>query len=275
MGSEAPPQPAAADQPPDVEAQPAVEEERIRHAFGRDTDTALPPDGGRAGPDKTTAETPVTPAPAPPRRSGGMSAIAAGIIGGVITLLGAGGLQYAGLLPSPATTETVPAADTQALAALQAEIAALKQDVAAVKAGSGGDTTALTQSVTELSTGLQGLGGALDQVKADVAALKSAVESGSAGDGAAVQALSSKLAELQAAVAALGTGRPRRFAAGARCRQPEDRRNRRGGSGRRRDRKGRRRPACGARTKRRRPCRTRSPSRRRSRRSRWPSPRRR
>ena len=106
MGSEAPPQPAAADQPPDVEAQPAVEEERIRHAFGRDTDTALPPDGGRAGPDKSTAETPVTPAPAPPRRSGGMSAVAAGIIGGVITLLGAGGLQYAGLLPSPATTES-------------------------------------------------------------------------------------------------------------------------------------------------------------------------
>ena len=30
---------------------------------------------------------------------------AAGIIGGVITLLGAGGLQYAGLLPSPATRE--------------------------------------------------------------------------------------------------------------------------------------------------------------------------
>ena len=227
MGSEAPPQPAAADQPPDAEAQPAVEEERIRHAFGRDTDTALPPDGGRAGPDETTAETPVTPAPAPPRRSGGMSAIAAGIIGGVITLLGAGGLQYAGLLPSPATTETVPAADTQALAALQAEIAALKQDVAAVKAGSGGDTTALTQSVTDLSTGLQGLGGALDQVKADVAALKSAVESGSAGDGAAVQALNSKLAELQAAL--LRSGRAAR-ASRSRRSMPSTRRSPKSGA---------------------------------------------
>ena len=30
-----------------------------------------------------------------------MSAVAAGIIGGVIALLGAGGLQFAGLLPSP------------------------------------------------------------------------------------------------------------------------------------------------------------------------------
>jgi hypothetical protein len=205
MGSEAPPQPTTSEQQPATEGQPAVEEERVRHAFGRDTDTAPPSDGRRAGSD-TVSETPVTAPAASPRRSGGVSAIAAGIIGGVIVLLGAGGLQYAGLLPSPATTEAVPPVDTQALAALKAEIAALKQDFAAAKAGSGGDTTALTQSVTELSTGLQGLGGALDQVKADVAALKSAVESGSAGDGAAVQALSSKLAELQAAVAAIGQG---------------------------------------------------------------------
>ena len=42
---------------------------------------------------------------------GGMSAVAAGIIGGVITLLGAGGLQFAGLLPSPAATVAVPAGD--------------------------------------------------------------------------------------------------------------------------------------------------------------------
>ena len=78
--------------------------------------------------------------PAPERKAGAMSAIAAGIIGGVITLLGAGGLQFAGLLPSPGATVTAPAGDEEALAALKAELAALKQDVDAVKANPGGDT---------------------------------------------------------------------------------------------------------------------------------------
>jgi hypothetical protein len=90
------------------------------------------------------------------------------------------------------------------LAAVQAELAALKQDVDAVKAAPGGDTTKLSQSVADLSSGVQGMSSALQQVKSDVAALKNAVESGSAGDGAAVQALNSKIAALEASVAALG-----------------------------------------------------------------------
>ena len=84
------------------------------------------------------------------------------------------------------------------------ELAALKEDVDAVKAAPGGDTTKLSQSVADLSSGVQGVSSALDQVKADVAALKSAVESGSAGDGAAVQALNSKIAALETSVTALG-----------------------------------------------------------------------
>ena len=124
-----------------------------------------------------------------------------------------------------------------------------------MKAAPGGDTTALDAiGDRPRPPALQGaVVGALDQVKADVAALKSAVESGSAGDGAAVQALNSKLAELQAAVAALGQGGQGVSQEAIDADQPEDRRSRRGGSGRRRDRQGRRGPACGARAKRRRP----------------------
>ena len=48
---------------------------------------------------QASAESPIRPTPAPERKGGGLSAMAAGIIGGVITLLGAGALQFAGLLP--------------------------------------------------------------------------------------------------------------------------------------------------------------------------------
>ena len=130
MGSEAPPEPSHAEQP-------LPEEERVRHAFGRDPDTA-PPFGTARADARASAESPIQ--PVPERKAGAMSAVAAGIIGGVITLLGAGGLQFAGLLPSPGATVAVPAGDEEALAALKAEFAALKQDVDAVKANPGGDT---------------------------------------------------------------------------------------------------------------------------------------
>jgi len=194
MGSEWPPEPVAAS----TETPP--EQERVAHAFGRDPDTAPPADSARADREP---ESPIRP-PQEPQRKGGINAIAAGVIGGVVALLGAGGLQFAGLLPSPGAGVTTPADSGEAVAALKTEIAALKQEVDAVKAGSGSDTSGLSQSVTELSTGVKGLTAALDQVKADVAALKSAVAQGSAGDGAAVQALDQKLAELEASVAALG-----------------------------------------------------------------------
>lgn len=195
IGSEWPPAP-----PPAEEAvrEELAEEERVKHAFGRDPDT--PPPGSTIHDDATTR----MPPPAPPPRAGRGSMFAAGVAGGLIALLGAAGLQWAGVLGSPGTTVSAPA-DTGAVDALKAEIAALKQDVDAVKAGSGGgDTAALSQSVTDLQGGLKGLTASLDQVKGDVAALKDAIAQGAAGDGAAVQTLGKKLAALESAVAALG-----------------------------------------------------------------------
>ena len=197
MGSEAPPEPSHGEQ------QPVADEERVRHAFGRDPDTEPPFATARAD-ARASAESPVRPAPAAERQTGRLPAIAAGIAGGIIALLGAGGLQFAGLLPSPGATVTTSAADGDAIAALKTELAALKEEVDTVKAAPGGDTTKLSQSVADLTSGVQGVSSALDQVKTDVAALKSAVESGSAGDGAAGQALNSKVAELETSVKALG-----------------------------------------------------------------------
>ena len=195
IGSEWPPAPPSAGE---VVREELAEEDRVKHAFGRDPDT--PPPGSTIH-DEPTRMTP----PAPPPRAGGGSIFAAGVAGGLIALLGAGGLQWAGVLGSPGTTVTAPA-DTGAIDALKAEIAALRQDVDAVKAGSGGDTAALSQSVADLQGGLKGLTASLDQVKGDVAALKDAIAQGAAGDGAAVQTLGKKLAALESAVAALGNG---------------------------------------------------------------------
>jgi hypothetical protein len=191
MGSEWPPEPDAAQTP--------REEERVRHAFGRDPGTPPPSASTHAG----DAEEPIR-AQQPPERRIAMPAIAAGVAGGVIALLAAGGLQLAGLLPSPGGSAAAPAGDSREVAALKSELAALRQEVDAVKAGPGGDTAGLGRSVTEMSNGVKGLSSALDQVKTDVAQLKSAVAKGSAGDGAAAEALNRKVAELQSSVAALG-----------------------------------------------------------------------
>jgi hypothetical protein len=197
MGSEWPPEPQSTT---DAEASP--EEERVSHAFGRDPDT--PPPSSAPHAERGAEEPPIQAAPVPERRRSGLSAVAAGIIGGVITLLGAGALHYAGVLPSPGGGTTAPAGEAEAIAALKTELAALKEEVDQVRAGAGDDTSGFTQQVTDLSTNVQGLSGALDQVKADVAALKNAVSQGGAGEGAAVEALNQKVAELEKSVAALG-----------------------------------------------------------------------
>lgn len=194
MGSEWPPEPAtqSTENPP--------EEERVRHAFGRDPGTP-PPFSRNESPER---ESSIRPVKTPERKGLGMPVIAAGILGGVIALVGAGGLQFAGLLPSPGTSVTAPADNGEAVAALKAEIAALKQEIEAVKANTGGgDSAGLSQTVTELEGGVRGLTTALDQAKADIAALKDAVAQGTAGDGAAVQALNQKLAELETSIATL------------------------------------------------------------------------
>lgn len=126
---------------------------------------------------------------AQPKR-GGINGIAAGILGGVIALAGAGGLQFAGLLGAPGS-----GVDNVSLDAVNGEIASLKSEIAGLKDTAGSN---------DASARVDGLSSALDQVKADVAALKSAVEQGGAGDNAGLAALGDKVRQIETAVAALG-----------------------------------------------------------------------
>ncbi|AID33246.1 COG4223 family protein [Mesorhizobium jarvisii] len=135
-----------------------------------------------------TRDEKMAPIPAAAKR-GGLNGIAAGIIGGVIALAGAGGLQFAGLLGAPGSGAGV------SLDGVNGEIASLKTEIAGLKDGGGNNDAAA--KVVGLSSGLE-------QVKADVAALKSAVEQGGAGDNAGLAALGDKVKQIETAVAALG-----------------------------------------------------------------------
>jgi hypothetical protein len=73
---------------------------------------------------------PPTGAPPPPRRGGMGSALVAGVAGGVIALLIAGGLQWAGIIPGIARNND---ADIRKTAGLESDIAVLKQDVATIR----------------------------------------------------------------------------------------------------------------------------------------------
>ncbi|TIT03704.1 MAG: phage tail protein, partial [Mesorhizobium sp.] len=127
---------------------------------------------------------------AQPKR-GGINGIAAGIIGGVIALAAAGGLQFAGLLGAPGAGD----ASGVSLDGVNGEIASLKTEIAGLKDTAGSN---------DASAKVDGLSSALDQVKTDVASLKSAVEQGGAGDTAGLAALGDKVRQIETTVAALG-----------------------------------------------------------------------
>lgn len=131
-------------------------------------DAAKATDNGRESDDFVNNQ------PVEPKR-GGIGALAAGVIGGVVALAGAGVLQAAGVFGSSDTVSN-------------SEIAALKSEVAALK--SNPDPGASAQIAV-----------ALDQVRADVAELKATPVAGA--DNGQVKALSDKIAELDAALATL------------------------------------------------------------------------
>ncbi|MGX9573578.1 COG4223 family protein [Mesorhizobium sp. f-mel] len=129
---------------------------------------------------------------AQPKR-GGINGIAAGIIGGVIALAAAGGLQFAGLLGAPGAGDA--SSGGVSLDGINGEIASLKSEIAGLKDTAGNN---------DASANVDGLSPALDQVKRDVAALKSAVEQGGAGDSAGLAALGDKVRQIEAEIAAFG-----------------------------------------------------------------------
>jgi len=88
------------------------------------------------------------PPPSAPQRGSTSALVAAGIVGGLIALVGAGAIQYAGYLPGPSAPAAVPAAD---VSDLSSEIGNLKQSVAALAAAPpASDSTALEQRIAAL-----------------------------------------------------------------------------------------------------------------------------
>lgn len=176
------PYPGSSDEPGSSDA-PAGKTKAYDYSFEDASAKRTQTDGNKAKPETRDEKM----APHPEKR--GLNGIAAGIIGGVIALVGAGGLQFAGLLGAPGSGAGV------SLDGVNGDIASLKTEIAGLKdAGGNGDGAAK----------MVGLSSGLEQVKADVAALKSAVEKGGAGDAAGVAALGDKVAQIETAVAALG-----------------------------------------------------------------------
>jgi hypothetical protein len=123
--------------------------------------------------------------PVQPKRSG-INGIAAGLLGGVIALAGAGALQYAGLLGAPGSGASLDGVNGQ--------ISALKTQIATISnSENGGDAAARVKVLSD----------ALDQVKADVAALKASAGEPT-GEPQGVAELRDKIAAMETAVAALG-----------------------------------------------------------------------
>jgi hypothetical protein len=132
------------------------------------------------------------PAPAPQVSRSGFSPLAAGILGGVIALAGAGALQFSGLLPTPRTDGggAVLAVDS-----LRAELSGIQQDIATLKDASGrpdAQTAGQVETVTK----------SLDQMKSELAGLRETVQAATPGDNG-VQALDGRIKEIETAIAAL------------------------------------------------------------------------
>ncbi len=125
---------------------------------------------------------------APPPARGGARGLGAGVIGGIMALAVAGGLQFAGLLGAPGQNASGVSIDD-----VNSQVAALKSEIARLKETNGDN----------VSSKVDGFSSSLDNVKSDVAALKSAVQSGGTGDSAAIASLTDKLSQVESAVATL------------------------------------------------------------------------
>lgn len=117
------------------------------------------------------------------------SGLLPGLAGGLIALLVAGGLQYAGVLGAPSGGAAGTAGDEQT----QAEIASLKSQLS--------DLSAAASGGGELKGQVEGLTTAVNEVKSEIEALKSAP--GQAGSSEALAGLDGRIKQIETAVSSL------------------------------------------------------------------------
>lgn len=176
--------PKASDAPKsDEKAEPAAKEPAEKKS------TVPPMTGASFKSDKTTAQPPKAEAPKPTadstpfatpplnakthdsKGSSSSGLLAAGIAGGLIALLAAGSMQYAGYLPSSATNT-----GSSELSALKAEVANLRQQIATAQPAAA-DNSALEARLAALESSAASGGGdvadKLTSLEATVATLQS------------------------------------------------------------------------------------------------------
>jgi hypothetical protein len=132
-------------------------------------------------------------------RAGFGGSLAAGVAGGVIALLLAGGLQWAGLIPALGDAE-----DAALLRSLRADLDGLEHKVAAFDAGTI-DAETIRQALAPVDKRMDQLAADLDKVKTDAA---NARPGGASVDSAALKSVQDRLAALEQSVAAAGKAAP-------------------------------------------------------------------
>ncbi|PDS79640.1 hypothetical protein CO667_08700 [Rhizobium sp. L43] len=169
--------PAEAGTPPEAEAAPIAEHEPAEHEPAEPAERQDQPETEAQAEEPATPEPSFTPAPEQPAPQRGATSglIAAGIFGGLVALLGAGAIQYAGYLPGSSAPQTT----SPETADLAGEIDGLKQAVANLAANPASpDDGALAKRVAVLETAAK------------------APAAGTPADSANVEALNQKIAEL-------------------------------------------------------------------------------
>lgn len=170
----------------------------------------------------------VPPTVAAPSGRGG--ALAAGIAGGLIALVLAGGLQFAGLLPAPGNRGEQPADPAPAIDALEQEIATLRSEIGAAGTPDpelGGRVSQAEERVASLASQIEALTGEVagiahqsggETAAVDLSPLEERLSTlegtvGTLGDAAPSQAVDDRLTALGEEIAAV---REAQAAAGAR-----------------------------------------------------------
>lgn len=155
-----------------------------------------------AEPVSASAEPPVTAAQVPAaRKGGGLGMVAAGVIGSLVTMAGAGGAWYAGLVPTAAPS----AQNGVQVESLVAEIALLKAQAeankTAIESAKADRPQADSAALDGLTKEISAISAAVKGLDADMAVLRSS--SGNPADAAAAAALGDRLKGIEDKIAAL------------------------------------------------------------------------
>lgn len=129
-------------------------------------------------------------------------AVAGGVVGGLVALALAGGLQWAGILPAP--DRGGDAADP-AVESLRQQVAALESRLSDEPA-TGGNTEAVAAALSEARERAEATGRRLSELGNEITALRESISSGEAGEGPGLEAVSKRLAALEEQTQSLSAG---------------------------------------------------------------------